>query len=455
MTILLNLAYLAFLALVSPILLYRTIVHGKYRGGWGEKLLGRVPVRTSQRPCLWLHAVSVGEVLQLQTVVKELAAARPDVELVITTTTSTGLGVAKQKFPGLTVCYFPLDFTWAVRTAMARLRPSAIVLVELELWPNFILAANGAGVPLALINGRISEKSFRGYSRIRWLMRRLLPSFEFLAAQNDTYGERLKSLGAPAGRVHVTGSIKFDHVETRRDNPKTAELRRHFGIAEGERVFVAGSTQSPEEEYALRAWQSLRSEFPELRLVLVPRHKERFEEVAALVERLGLPLVRRSANPHAATGTFQASRPVETDENKKPNPQSPVLLLDTLGELSACWGLADVAFVGGSLTQRGGQNMIEPAGYGAAVLFGPNTWNFKDVVETLLAGDAARVVRGESELTETVAHLLRDRQEARELGARAQRLVLAQQGATARTLRLLHALLPAPDAAVGIETRAA
>lgn len=432
----LNLAYVLFLALVAPVLLFRRVVKGKYRTGWGQKLLGNLPPRTTDGPCLWLHAVSVGEVLQLQTIVKELTAAAPHVELFITTTTPTGLDVARTKFPQHTVCYFPLDFSWAVRRAIARIRPTAIVLVELELWPNFLLAAQRMNVPVSLINGRISEKSFRGYSKIRPLMRRLLPAFRFLAAQNETYANRLKSLGAPAAQVHVTGSIKFDGIEPRRDNPRTIELRRAFGIVEGAPVFVAGSTQDPEEEYALRAWQTLRTEFPALRLILVPRHKERFEEVAALVERHGLPLLRRSAGSISTTSSASPSTIID------PPSTSPVLLLDTLGELAACWGLADVAFVGGSLTQRGGQNMIEPAGYGAAVCFGPNTWNFKDVVENLLAGNAARVVRTESELLETVRGWLRNPQEAAAQGHRAQRLVQAQQGATARTVALIGTLLP-------------
>lgn len=427
----LNLAYVLFLALVAPVLLFRRVVKGKYRTGWGQKLLGNLPPRTTDGPCLWLHAVSVGEVVQLQTIVKELTATAPHVELLITTTTATGLDVARTKFPQHTVCYFPLDFSWAVRRAIARIRPTAIVLVELELWPNFLLAAQRMNVPVSLINGRISEKSFRGYSKIRPLMRRLLPAFRFLAAQNETYAGRLKALGAPAAQVHVTGSIKFDGIEPRRDNPRTFELRRAFGIAEGAPVFVAGSTQDPEEEYALRAWQTLRAEFPALRLILVPRHKERFEEVATLVERHGLPLLRRSSI--ASSSLSQPS---------SPSTLNPILLLDTLGELAACWGLADVAFVGGSLTQRGGQNMIEPAGYGAAVCFGPNTWNFKDVVENLLAGNAARVVRTETDLLETVRVWLRNPHEAAAQGHRAQRLVQAQQGATARTVALISTLLP-------------
>jgi 3-deoxy-D-manno-octulosonic-acid transferase len=367
----------------------------------------------------------VGEVLQLEPVLTELRRKLPSVEFVISTTTPTGLSVAKSKFPRDRVCYFPLDFSWAVREAMRRVRPTAIVLVELELWPNFVLHAHRCGLPLALINGRVSERSSRGYARIRPLMARWLGCFEMLAAQNALYADRLAALGAPHDRLRVTGSIKFDRVMTDRGNPQTTELRQCFGIGQSERVFIAGSTQQPEESAALDAYVALSRTYPELRLIVVPRHKERFDEVARLIESRGLPLVRRSQ-----------ARAIDIFRRET----RPVLLLDTLGELAACWGLADVAFVGGSLTNRGGQNMIEPAGYGAALLFGPNTQNFRDVVEVLLAEEAARVVHDTAELTAALADCLANPVRAQAQAARAQKLVLAQQGATARTVELLTGL---------------
>ena len=425
---LLNCVYAVLIAVFSPMLLRRMVREGKYRDGWPAKFLGSLPPRTSDRPCIWFHAVSVGEVLQLQAVVAQMRIARPDVEIVVTTTTSTGYDVARQKFAGDHVCYFPLDFSWAVRRALDRIRPQAIVLVELELWPNFVRTANRRGIPIVLVNGRISEKSHRGYRRIRPFVGSLLRRLSIIAVQNDLYGGRLLDLGAPPERVIVTGSIKFDGVQTDRNNPRTNGLREAFGIQPGATVFIAGSTQDPEEEYAVDAYLALRPRFPNLRLVVVPRHKERFDEVAAAITRRGLPLLRRS------TGQLQHGR-----HSSSP----PILLLDTLGELSACWGLADVAFVGGSLTQRGGQNMIEPAAYGAAVLFGPNTKNFRDVVDVLLAGSAARVVHDDADLKNTVEQFLADPEAARKLGRVAQRLVLAQQGATARTIDKILEVLPA------------
>ncbi len=425
MSWLFDLAYLCLLAAVSPILLWRMIVAGKYRTGWGEKLLGRVPIRTGSARCIWFHAVSVGEVLQLEPVLAELRRRLSGVEFVISTTTPTGRSVAVAKFPHDRVCFFPLDFSWAVRAAILRLRPTAIVLVELELWPNFIFHAHRQGIPLALINGRVSQRSSRGYSRIRPLMSRLLGSFDVLAAQNELYADRLVSLGAPRERLHVTGSIKFDRVTTDRSNPRTEELRQSFQIAPSVPVFIAGSTQAPEENAAIDAYLASLHAHPNLRLILVPRHKERFDEVARLVESRGLSLFRRSGRS-TANGELASKQPV--------------LLLDTLGELAACWGLADVAFVGGSLGNRGGQNMIEPAGYGAALLFGPNTQNFRDVVELLLAENAARVVRDPADLAKALGECLADPERAKAAGSRGQRLVLAQQGATARTVALLAGL---------------
>lgn len=428
-----DLAYIALLAAVSPALLWRMAMRGKYRAGWSEKFLGRVPPRVGEASCLWFHAVSVGEVLQLEPVIAELRRTLPDVEFVISCTTPTGRSVAVQKFPEDQVCYFPLDFSWAVREALRRLRPSAIVLVELELWPNFIFEAHRAAIPLALINGRVSQRSSRGYARIRPLMARLLGCFEVLAAQNELYRDRLANLGAPRDRLQVTGSIKFDRVMTDRGNPRTAELREFFGIETQQRVFIAGSTQAPEEAAALDAYLAARKNHPELRLVLVPRHQERFDEMARLIESRGLPVIRRSRRvpaPSAASISAAAS----------PGSETSVLLLDTLGELAACWGLADVAFVGGSLGTRGGQNMIEPAGYGAAILFGPHTQNFREVVELLLADDAARVVRNAADLAAALAECLADPLGSQAAGARAQKLVLSHRGATARTVALLAGL---------------
>lgn len=434
---LLDVAYAALLLTLSPILIWRAVTQGKYRTGWSEKLLGRVPELSqvehgTQR--YWFHAVSVGEVLLLRSILAELQRREPSAEIVISATTSTGLAVAREKYPDVLVCYCPLDFTWAVNAAIRRLKPTRFVLVELELWPNIVVAMCRADVPLSLINGRLSENSFRGYSKLKWLLRPLLQSFDRIAVQNDAYAERFLALGAAPEKLAITGSVKFDGIETRRDNDRTLALRDAFGIQPGERVFIAGSTQAPEEDISIKAWQQARKVAPDLRLILVPRHKERFEEVAEWVTSSGQPLLRRS---HCAT----VARP--DGLRRSATFGGPILLLDTLGELSACWGLADFAFVGGSLTNRGGQNMIEPAGYGAAVCFGPNTRNFRDTVEALLANDAATIVTDSDSLATTLELWLTDPIKTEAMGQRAQQFVVSQSGATERTLDCLCGTMPA------------
>lgn len=430
---LLNLVYAALLVALSPVLAWRMIGQGKYRDGWSEKFTGRLPRTADDEQVVWLHAVSVGEVLQLRTLVPRLRRESPEVTILITTTTVTGRAVACETFPDCRIAYCPLDFTWAVRSALWRVRPAMIGLVELELWPNLVRQASAAGVPLMLINGRMSERSFRGYCRVRPLMRSLLRRLDVVAVQTQEYANRLMALGAPPNRVQVTGSIKFDGVSIDGVSGQTQVLRDAFGIAPDQRVFVAGSTHDPEEQIALDTWLQLRTEFPDLRLVLVPRHRERFDEVATRLASHGLDVRRRSATSSAG----------ESDDSTA----STVCLLDTLGELSACWGLADVAFVGGSLTRRGGQNMIEPAALGVPVIVGPNTSNFRDVVEGLRSVQGIEVVPAAELLPAAVRSLLSDDLRARRQSASARRFVLAQQGAADRTLQLMQRILEAPPAA--------
>ena len=422
MPYLLNLVYLLLIILSLPWLLWQAVRKGKYREGYAEKLLGRVPRRTpGSGPCLWLHAVSVGEVNLVAPLLRLIAAARPDFQCVLSTTTRTGLALARKKYPDLVSFYCPLDFSWAVREAMRRVRPDVLVLAELELWPNLVRAAWESGARVAVINGRLSEHSFRGYRRIRPFIRQLLAGIDLVAVQDETCAERFRQLGAPADRVHVTGSLKYDGAQTDRDNPATGRLRRLAGFTGDDVVLLAGSTQEPEEELALATFRALQPRWPHLRLVLVPRHPDRFEAVARLLDRSGLPWQRRTRL-----------------EAEGPNPEARVLLVDVVGELGAWWGTARIAFVGGSLGQRGGQNMIEPAAYGSAVSFGPNTWNFRDVVAAMLARQAAVVIRDGQELTGFVRRCLEDPAFAAGLGDRARQLVADQLGATRQTLCLLE-----------------
>jgi len=426
---LLNLVYLLLLVLASPWLVAAAIRKGKYREGYAEKLLGRVPLRGGSQRCVWLHAVSVGEVNLLRPLIARLIERRPDVVCVVSTTTATGYALAKTRYPDLTVFYCPLDFSWAVSQAMRRMRPDVLVLAELELWPNLIRAARRCGARVIVVNGRLGEKSFRGYRKIRPLMARLLPRIDCIAAQDSHIAARFAALGMPRANITVTGSLKYDGAETSRDNRATARLRSLAHFDPDDRILLAGSTQAPEESLALATFQAVRHDDPRLRLVLVPRHPDRFDEVARMLAEAHEPFVRRSQL-----------------DAQTPDPRSRILLVDVVGELAAWWGTAHIAYVGGSLTQRGGQNMVEPAAYGAAVAFGPNTWNFRDIVAALLAAEAAVVVHDQLELTAFVRRCLADPPFAQWLGRRAQRLVASQLGATERTAEILITLLGPPRA---------
>jgi 3-deoxy-D-manno-octulosonic-acid transferase len=423
-----NLAYIVLIALAAPLLLYRSIAHAKYRRGWLQKLLGFVPRRVGNEPCVWFHAVSVGEINLLAPLLAEIARRSPHWRCVVSTTTMTGFTTARKNYPGLTIFYCPLDFSWAVETAMRRLRPTCVVLAELELWPNMIASARRSGARVAVVNGRLSERSFKGYHRLRWLIRRSLNELDVIAAQNDEYAERFLTLGADPKSVCVTGSMKFDGAQTDRHSDATQRLRCLAGIGDGDIVFLAGSTQEGEEAAALSAYRKLCSEHPRLRLILVPRHPERFDTAAALLDRSGVEWQRRSRL-----------------EQEGPRPSARVLLVDTIGELGAWWGAASIAFVGGSLGNRGGQNMIEPAAYGAAVCFGPNTRNFRDIVEQMLSDRAAVVVTDADELTSFIRRCLTERLFAKNLGSRARALVASQLGATRRTYELLAPLVSHAD----------
>ncbi len=257
MAYLLDAFYVLALLLASPWLAWRSLRTGRYREGFGAKLLGLVPQRSGSRPCVWLHAVSVGEVNLLGTLLAELAGERPDWQCVVSTTTKTGYALARRLYPELTVFYCPLDFSWAVRRAIRRIRPTLLVLAELELWPNLVRIARDRGVRIAVINGRLSAHSFHGYRRIGWLIRPLLERISLIAAQNEEYAERFAALGARPGAVHITGSLKFDRAQSDRASPAVARLRALAGLTDDDIVFLAGSTQEPEEAIAIDVFQRL------------------------------------------------------------------------------------------------------------------------------------------------------------------------------------------------------
>ncbi|MEZ6068758.1 MAG: 3-deoxy-D-manno-octulosonic acid transferase [Pirellulales bacterium] len=421
MVVLRNVVYLALLVLALPLLLWRAARTGKYRETLWARFWGLAAPRDSQARCVWLHGVSVGEINLIVPLVAAIECRWPDCECVISATTATGLALARARFPHHRVIVCPLDFSWAVRRVVRAIRPDLLLLAELEVWPNLIDSVRASGGRVGIVNGRLSEKSFRGYRRIRPLVARSLRRIDVIAAQNEDYAERFRRLGARPASVHVTGSIKFDGAVTDRDNPATAALRSLLDLPADASVLLAGSTQEPEEAIVLEAFTRLAESHPQLRLVIVPRHPERFAAVAETIAHSGHRWYRRSA---LGDVTFDRT--------------ARVLLVDTVGELSAWWGVADVGYVGGSLGSRGGQNMIEPAGYGVPICFGPNTRNFRDVVMLLTGADAACVVHNVDELAAFVEWTLSDATAAASMGRRAAELVRQQAGALGRTLDLLE-----------------
>ncbi len=453
-----NLFYVGLLVAFLPQLLYRALRHGKYRHGFKQKYLGRIPRRRnvlaaarsrkreveSAAKIIWFHAVSVGEINLLRPLLNLIADTQPDWICVISTTSLTGMELA-QKLYGQThtVFYCPLDFSWAVHKAMRRLKPDLLVLVEQELWPNLIDAAKRHGAKVAIINGRFGEKGYKNYLWIRWLVEPMLRQLDAIAAQSETYAGWFRRLGASTDAIQVIGSMKFDGARFDRDNAETRRFRRLAGIADDDVIFLAGSIQAPEEALALECFENLHADFPQLRLIIVPRHPEHFDEVAAILDAKAVLWERRSSLSETADETDNSpSEELEGGSSRKAvRPR--ILLVDTVGELGGWWGTASLAFVGGSMGSRGGQNMIEPAAYGAAVCFGPNTKNFRDIVDLMLRGEAAQIVHDQHEMEQFLRECLSNPEFSRRLGKNAQELVQKQLGATRRTLDMLEELFRA------------
>ena len=412
---LLNIVYLLAWAAATPWLVWRRWRWGKNRRGWIQKWFGLGATAPKARPRIWLHAVSVGEVNLLAPIMAELSK-HAELEFAISTTTETGFELAQKKYPQHLLFFCPFDFSWAVRRTLRNLRPDVIVLAELELWPNWIRAARQMGIPIIVANGRLSEKSFAGYRRLRWLVQPMFRQISLVLAQSKEYAARFIALGTPAEKVVITGNVKFDNVDPQKGRVPGVEFARRYRFDDDQPVLVGGSTQPDEEQMLLAVFGQLRSEFPQIRMVLVPRHPEKTPQLESLLRKSSWSYELRS-------------KAKQDDAVSKPD----VLVIDVIGELAAWWTLATVSYVGGSLGSRGGQNMIEPAAAGSLVCFGPNTQNFRDVVELLLAQQSAVVVRNESELYQLVRRALTQRHWAKEIGRASAELVLQHRGAAAQT----------------------
>lgn len=417
-----NLALMTGLMASAPWWLWKMATTHKYREGLRERL-GRVPPYLRRnRPLIWIHAVSVGEVLAVSRLVNELDQALPTDQLVISTTTRTGQALARERFGANRVFYCPLDLPWAVRAYLRALQPRLLILAETEFWPNLLNGCFRRKIPVAVVNARISDRSWPRYQILARLWKTILSRLSLVLPQTDIDAARLKSIGCAPERVFVAGNLKFD-VRAANEAEVTLLLK---ALAPNLRFVVAGSTLEGEESALLDAWPSLLQADPNLLLVLAPRHPERFGSVADLLASASVSWLKRS--------DWKLQPP------QQPIPPGQIVLLDTIGELASVYSLAAVAFVGGSLVPAGGHNPLEPAQFGVPIVMGPHYANFRAIADDLLAHDALRIA-SVAELPTALIDLLVHHESASAMGRRARQVFDQQAGATARSVHAIQNLL--------------
>lgn len=413
--------------LSAPYYFWKMLRRGNWQRGFRQRF-GRYSVRLkhalSNRHVLWLHAVSVGEVNLCTQLIRALEARAPNLKVVVTTTTTTGMGELHKRLPvHVEKLYYPVDFSGSIRRAIATFHPLAVVLVEAEVWPNFLWKLHDRRIPVFLVNARLSERSYRGYKRFGFLFRPLFGGFTGVGAQNEADAGRLRELGCRAEAIQVVGSLKFDtaKVEERRALDVPAMLAQ-LGVADGAMLLVAGSTHRGEEAVLADVFLRLRQRFPGLFLVLVPRHFERGKEVGRDLETRGVKFIYRTevtASTQLAPGSVEC------------------LLVNTTGELKYFYEQAAVVFVGKSLLGEGGQNPIEPGYLGKAIVFGPHMENFAAIAESFVSGRGAVQVKDGAELERALGELLADEGRRAELGRNALQVVKANTGAVQRTVEMI------------------
>ncbi len=409
---------------------------GKYVTGLGERF-GRLLARTDpDQPLIWIHCVSVGETEAARPLVGALQERFPQYRLAVSTTTVTGQQRAKRAFRDATIFYFPLDLRWIIRRVLRTLQPSAVVIVETELWPNLLRECRRQSIPVALVNGRISENSFRRYAWIRSFIRQVVGDISIAIMQSDADAQRIRHLGMPSSRVLMNGNMKFDGTELSNSDALLAEsFQTRFGLSKDQDVIVAASTHDPEESVVLEAFRSLTESDAayNIRLIIAPRHPERFDQIAKQLDGTGLSWCRRSGP--------------EGDADKL----AQVILLDSIGELRAAYALAAVAFVGGSIAPRGGHNVLEPAAQAVCTVTGPHMNNFEAIAAALLAEDAmvqlpdVAIEDSAKVLSLALRELLDDKERREQIGQRARLVCDHNRGATEKTVQAVSHLLRQSD----------
>lgn len=430
-----SLVSLVVFLLVSPYFLYQAVRYRKYVGSLGQRL-GYLPIalNVDGDASIWIHAVSVGEALTAKALIADLRAQYPRLRLFLSTTTMAGQQVAKKNLQQVDgVFYFPFDWGITVRRTLDIVKPRLFVMMETEIWPNLLRECRVRGIKTIVVNGRISARSYPRYRIVRPLFRRVLADIDRFCMQGDESARRIVDLGADPKRVTVTGSLKFDSLQApaSASHGRTREpVLRYFRVAPSRVVLVAGSTMKPEDSAVLRAFARIRSISPGALLVIAPRQRERFAEVERLALEEGFSVARRS------------------DLAVDAEPRADVVVLDTFGELAQVYQIATVVFVGGSLADYGGHNILEPAIFGKPIVFGPHMHNFREIADTFLGSHAAVQVQSERELGEVLRNLTTDPVRRASLGAAARALVDANRGAKDKTMAVVSELLPAPGGVV-------
>ena len=400
-------------------LVYRGLKAPAYWQRWPERF-GFFP-QPPQQKTLWVHAVSVGEVQAAVSLVNALQDKYPDYLVLVTTTTPTGLAQAKRVFKeNVVVGHLPYDLPGAVKRFLKRAQPAIAIIMETELWPNLFFHCHRQGIPLMIANGRLSPRSTRGYRRIQAFVRQTLENVQCIAVQSEGDGQRFIEIGAMSEQVFVANNIKFD-MPVSQGNLDDIQLFRH-ALGENKKIWIAASTHQGEDEQILNAYIKIKSQYPELVLLLVPRHPERFDDVALLVQKQNLTLSCRS-------------------QNKVGSETTDVFLGDTMGELMFFYQTADIAFVGGSLVATGGHNVLEPVSVGVPCVVGPHTFNFVDIVDTLTQANALVQVNDVDELVASVKALLQNKEERQRLALCGKQVVEQNRGATASLMQKIGNLL--------------
>jgi 3-deoxy-D-manno-octulosonic-acid transferase len=382
-----------------------------------------VRIRPKDRPRLWIHGVSVGEVLSVRALVRQIEERFPQWNLAFSATSQAGLSLVRRTYPQHATFEYPFDFSWAVRRTMRRVRPDLILIIEHELWPNFLHQAHLDGVPVVVVNAQVSDRSIRGYRLLSRFIRWPSPAIVHYCAQNAETLERLAQLGVDGDRITVTGNLKYD-------NPcnDVRDLRAELGIPPASWILVGASTHDGEEEILLRAFRALRARDPGARLIIIPRKVERVPQVSRIIRRDGFQIRMRS---HQNGGPPSDAGP------------DTVIVVDTMGELPAFCRTANVVFVGGTLVPFGGHNIIEPASLGKPVVIGPHSDHFRSVVEDFRSAGAIAIAGGAESLEGALERLHRDRDAAQAMGLRARQVVQEHRGASRRTFQVLESILEA------------